>query len=71
MYQSIILYDFVDKVEGGEYESQPIRRSDVIREEDRVDEEELPEAGKQISLSTSVSSSAHTLRPTQHVIASD
>lgn len=38
----------MDKVEGGEYESQPIRRSDVIREEDRVDEEELPEAGKQI-----------------------
>ena len=34
------------QVEGGEYENQPVRRTDVIREEDRMDEEELPEAGQ-------------------------
>ena len=33
-------------MEGGEYENQPVRRTDVIREEDRMDEEELPEAGQ-------------------------
>lgn len=34
------------QVEGGEFENQPIRRTDVIREEDRMDEQELPEVGK-------------------------
>ena len=36
------------KLESGEYESQPVRRTDVIREEDRIDEQELPEAGRDL-----------------------
>ncbi|XP_067937781.1 microtubule-associated protein futsch-like [Watersipora subatra] len=33
------------QLEAGEYESQPMKRTDVVREEDRFDEQELPEAG--------------------------
>lgn len=33
-------------MEGGEFENQPVRRTDVIREEDRLDEQELPEIGE-------------------------